>query len=94
MDELKKQIIGNNKMRDVDFRDPQMISDVMLRKCFSWCFQRPQADLEQRREEMIERVLNWEFSNMDSMFRLANDRCMLSILNMVLEMPMEKPGKK
>lgn len=84
--ELKERILFTKNIRNMDARDTEDISNLILYQSFKWCLNKQVDELQQRKKEMEERLLSFEFNKIDDTIRLMKDKVMLGVLNMVLEM--------
>ncbi len=82
--ELKKDILNDVDIRDIDFRGTQFLPNIIMYRSFEWCFQKSKEELQQRKGEMEERILTASLQRPDDLLRLMNDRCMLTCLNIIL----------
>jgi len=90
MVDAKKKILTNSAVRDIDLRGTDFLPDIMMYQCLDWCLNKTDEELQQRREEMEERILQTALQKPEDILRLVNDRCMLTCLQMVLIMDEKK----
>lgn len=88
---LEKDIFTDaGKIRDVRLDGSDFLPNIMMYQCFKWILNKTDDELQQRKEEMKERILTAQLQKPEDMMRLMNDRCMLTALIMFLPEEKEK----
>lgn len=82
--ELKERLLHPGIRYDI--KDTDDISNLIIMQSFKWCIGKQVDELQQRKKEMEERILTFEFNKVEDTIRLMKDKIMYAVLIMVLEM--------